>query len=192
MNNPKLIVGLGNPGRRYANSRHNVGFHCIDFLSRKYAISVDRRRFRSKIGSGHIHGTEVLLAKPRTFMNLSGEAVVRLARYFRVPPADLVVIYDDVDLPFGKLRIRERGSAGGHNGMKSIIGHLGTQEFPRIRIGIAPLDEHQQSDLRTPQFVLSDLSNEERNTLTRVMQDVAGAIESLLTEGIAVAMNRYN
>jgi PTH1 family peptidyl-tRNA hydrolase len=187
----KLVVGLGNPGRRYANNRHNIGFRCIDYLAREHGIAVDRRRFQCKIGTGQISGVRVVLAKPRTFMNLSGEAVARLTEYYRAAPSDLVVIYDDLDLPLGRLRIRERGSAGGHNGIKSIISHLGTQEFARIRVGAAPLHERPQ-ELKTPDFVLSDFTREEKAEVADLLPNVASAVECLLTEGVVAAMNRFN
>jgi len=188
----KLVVGLGNPGRRYASNRHNIGFRCVDYLAREHGIAVDRRRFQCKIGTGQIRGVQVVLAKPRTFMNLSGEAVARLTGYYRAAPSDLVVIYDDLDLPLGRLRIRERGGAGGHNGMKSIISQLGTQEFVRVRVGAAPLREHSPDETKTAHFVLSDFTREEKSAVADLLPTVAEAVECLLTEGIAAAMNRFN
>ena len=132
--NTKLIVGLGNPGKLYVNNRHNVGFRCIDFFARKEGILLNQRRSRSRLGVGEVAGTRVILAKPRTFMNLSGQAVAPLLRYYQIQLQGLIVIYDDLDLPLGKIRIREHGGAGGHNGIKSIIGHLGRQDFARIRV----------------------------------------------------------
>ncbi len=188
----KLVVGLGNPGRRYAKSRHNVGFNCIDYIARKHDISLDRRKSRSRIGLGVVEDEKVLLAKPRTFMNLSGEAVVALKNFYHIPLKNIVVIYDDLDIPLGKIRIRERGSAGGHNGMKSISAHLGGQEFPRIRVGIAPLDIEEPRSTKTPKYVLGDFISEEKNTIKDVYPLVASAIECLITEGITAAMNKYN
>ncbi len=186
----KLIVGLGNPGRIYANTRHNAGFRCLDFLAKRHGIPLNQRRARARIGIGEIAGAQVVLAKPRTFMNLSGEAVAALVKQFHVPLSDLSIIYDDIDLPLGKIRIRERGSSGGHKGMESIIARLGSREFPRIRVGIAP--EQVIEGLRTPDFVLSDFSTEEKGITNLVQAKVADAICSILTDGIKAAMNEFN
>ena len=188
----KLIVGLGNPGRRYAANRHNIGFTCVDFLAKKHAISLSQRKFRSLIGAGEVEGIKVLLAKPRTFMNLSGQAVSALMHYYRIDVPDIVVVYDDLDIPLGRMRIRERGSAGGHNGMKSLIAHLGNQDFARIRVGIAPLEGEDQQRTNVPAYVLGEFNSEEKGVIKKVVPEVASAVECLLTEGIATAMNRYN
>ena len=132
----KLIVGLGNPGRIYVNSRHNVGFKCLDFLARRHGIRLSKRRAKSKIGTGEIAGLNVILAKPQTFMNLSGNAVQQLLHFYKIPLDQLLVIVDDLDLDTGKIRTRERGSDGGHRGLRSIAERLGTQDFKRIRIGV--------------------------------------------------------
>ena len=191
----RLIVGLGNPGRRYVNNRHNVGFKCLDFFAREQGISVNRRTAQSKIGTGEVAGVKVILAKPQTFMNQSGSAVAALMHRHNIPTKDILIIYDDLDLPLGKIRIRESGSSGGHKGMKSIIAHLGSQGFPRIRIGIAP----QGSEAGEPSpkvdaigYVLSDFTAEERAVIREVYPKVTAAIRCLLTEGIAAAMNKYN
>ena len=188
----KLIVGLGNPGRRYSRSRHNVGFNCIDYIARKHDIPLDRRKSRSRIGLGLIEGEKVLLAKPRTFMNLSGEAIVALKKFYNTELKDIVIIYDDLDIPIGKIRIREKGSAGGHNGIKSIVAYLGGQEFPRIRVGIAPLELEEPRKTKTPKYVLGDFMSEEKSTIKEVYPTVAAAVECLITEGITAAMNKYN
>lgn len=193
----KLIVGLGNPGRLYANNRHNVGFQCLNWFARSQGISLAQRRARARLGVGEIAGAKVILAKPRTFMNLSGQAVAALVAKFGVSPADLLVIYDDLDLPLGKIRIRQRGGSGGHNGMKSIIAHLGSRDFPRIRVGIAPLQEDEATAIpkeatKTPEYVLSDFTPQEKPVIKEVCAKVADAISCLLTEGIAAAMNKYN
>ena len=190
--NTKLIVGLGNPGKLYVNNRHNVGFRCIDFFARKEGIVLNQRRSRSRLGVGEVAGTRVILAKPRTFMNLSGQAVAPLLRYYQIQLQGLIVTYDDLDLPLGKIRIREHGGAGGHNGIKSIIGHLGRQDFARIRVGIAPLDMPASRETRTPEYVLGDFSSEERATIRDVYPWVAAAIRCLIEEGVAAAMNKYN
>lgn len=186
----KLIVGLGNPGRIYVNSRHNVGFKCLDFLARRHGIRLSKRRAKAKIGSGEIAGLNVVLAKPQTFMNLSGQAVAKLVRNFAIPLSDLIVIYDDLDLPLGNIRIRGRGGAGGHKGMASIISLLGSQEFPRIRVGISPGQDIRA--LKTPDYVLSDFAAEEKAIINELYVKVADAIYCLLSEGIEAAMNRFN
>lgn len=193
----KLIVGLGNPGRIYAESRHNLGFRCVSLLAREHGIEFARRQCKSRVGFGEIGGTKVILAKPQTFMNLSGESVAPLMQYYRLASTDLLVIYDDVDLPIGKIRIREKGGPAGHNGMKSIIQHLGTQEFPRIRVGIGPAESAgganaSARNIRTPDFVLGNFSLEEKAIIAEVCPRVVEAVRVILTEGIGPAMNRYN
>lgn len=191
----KLIVGLGNPGRHYANNRHNVGFKCIDLFAREHGISLTQRGARGKLGTGEVAGTRIMLAKPQTFMNLSGEAVAALVRRYKLSPEDILVIYDDLDLPLGKIRIREKGSSGGHKGLKSIISHLGTQDFPRIRIGIAPLESaagNPPEKVDAVEHVLSDFTEAEKTVMREVYPKVAAAIQRILTEGIAAAMNKYN
>jgi len=187
-----LIVGLGNPGREYAGNRHNVGFRCLDYFARKQGIAFRKCEARSLLGMGDVMKEKIILAKPLTFMNRSGESVAALLRRHRLSPADLLVIYDDLDLPLGKLRIRERGGAGGHNGIKSIINHLGSDEFARIRIGIAPQEEVETRYTRTPEYVLSDFDAEERIMLKETYIRVSDAVNCLVTEGTTAAMNKYN
>jgi peptidyl-tRNA hydrolase, PTH1 family len=191
----KLIIGLGNPGRHYVNNRHNAGFKCVDLFAREHGISLTQRGARSKLGTGEVANTRIVVAKPQTFMNLSGEAISALVRRYKISARDILVIYDDLDLPLGKIRIREKGSSGGHNGLKSIISHLGTQEFPRIKVGIAPAED--SDSVSTPkvdaiEHVLSDFTEAEKNVMQEVYVEVAAAIEYILTEGIAAAMNKYN
>jgi len=191
----KLIVGLGNPGRRYVNNRHNAGFRCLDYFARSQGISTDHRRARSKLGTGEIEGTRVVLAKPGTFMNLSGEAVAAIMRYYRLTAEDLLVIYDDLDLPLGRIRIRERGGSGGHKGMKSIISCLGSQDFPRIRVGIASQEDTADAlskRLDTIEYVLSDFAAEEKSIIREVYPEVADAIVYIIRDGVAAAMNKFN
>jgi len=188
----RLIVGLGNPGREYADSRHNIGFQCLTLFARRHGIPIIERRLRSRIGRGEVGGQSVILAKPHTYMNRSGEAVRALLRHFQLSAPDLLVIYDDLDLPVGKIRLRPRGSAGGHNGVKSIIACLGTEDFPRLRVGIAPEAGDQDGYIRTPGFVLSSFSPQERALITEVRQRVADAVYCVLAEGLEAAMNRYN
>ena len=182
----KLIVGLGNPGRYYANDRHNVGFRCLGHFARKNGIYIKERKSRARLGTGDIAGTKVVLAKPQTFMNLSGQAVGLLVRRFSVSPGDLLVIYDDMDLPLGKVRIRQRGSSAGHKGVESIIASLGSDEFPRIRVGIG----HPEGDVIS--YILKGFTSEEREIVKQVMATVSDAICCILSEGIDAAMNRYN
>ncbi|MFH1486773.1 MAG: aminoacyl-tRNA hydrolase [Chloroflexota bacterium] len=194
----KLIVGLGNPGRAYVHSRHNVGFQCLDHFAKVHQLSFGRRRANSRLATGNINGHQVLLAKPQTFMNRSGTSVGSLVRYLHLPLKDLLVVYDDLNLPLGKIRIRERGSAGGHNGMKSIIAALGgNQEFPRIRIGIGrPLEGEEAASKKAvgdmAHYVLSNFGRGEVDSMRNVWATAADAVLCILSDGIAEAMNRYN
>jgi PTH1 family peptidyl-tRNA hydrolase len=191
----KLIIGLGNPGKAYAGNRHNVGFRCVDFFAREQGIPLRQRKARSQLGVGTVHGVKVALAKPRTFMNLSGDAAVALVRRYRVRADQVLVVYDDLDLSLGKIRIRERGGSGGHKGVASIIARLGSQDFPRLRVGIASRNEGGDADrdeVDVVDYVLSDFTAGERGVLRTVLADVNAAIECLLDEGIAAAMNKYN
>jgi PTH1 family peptidyl-tRNA hydrolase len=183
-----VIVGLGNPGGEYAQTRHNVGFWCVDILAKEHSIALGRRHRTALVGEGVIAGSRVALAKPRTYMNLSGEAVRYLLARYRVSPRQLLVIYDDMDLPLGKLRLRPSGSAGGHNGIKSIIQATGSQEFPRIRIGIGRPAE----GLVGREHVLGHMSSEERKAAEDAVRRAAEAVAFILTEGIEAAMNRFN
>lgn len=184
----KVIVGLGNPGDRYRNTRHNVGFHCVDLMARRWGIDVKERRAKAVLGRGRFGERDVVLAKPRTFMNRSGEAINYLVARFGVKPADIVVIYDEMDLPVGRIRIRPGGSPAGHNGIRSIIGEIHTQNFPRVRVGIG------QPDMKGGQVshVLNRFTDEEAPEIGDAIQRVADAMECLLEENITVAMNRFN
>jgi len=184
----KIIVGLGNPGDRYRNTRHNVGFHCIDLLARRWGIDVKERRAKAVLGRGRFQDREVVLAKPRTFMNCSGEAINYLVARFGAKPADIVVIYDEMDLPVGRIRIRPGGSSAGHNGIRSIIGELHTQNFPRVRVGIGPPETHGGQ----VSHVLNRFTDEEAGDISDAIQRVADAMECLVEENITVAMNRFN
>jgi len=183
----KLIVGLGNPGRPYAANRHNVGFRCLDYLARVHGLSFVRDQAKADLASGRIATLRVLLAKPRTYMNLSGQAVRRLARFYKIAPQDILVIYDDLDLPLGVIRLRPEGGSGGHKGMKSIIESLGTEAFPRLRIGIGRPPDEDVVD-----YVLSDFTPDEEIAVENAYERVVAAVECFLTEGIAAAMNGYN
>lgn len=184
-----LIVGLGNPGTTYAHTRHNIGFDAIDLLAHRHGLEIRGKRAQSLIGEGQIAGQRVALVKPQTYMNLSGQAVSALRSWYKIDLArDLLVIYDDMDLPFGRLRFRERGSAGTHNGMRSIIAQLGSSEFPRLRVGIDQAPGHQDA----ASYVLSRFSKEEAAELPDLLGRVADAVELVVREGLTVAMNRYN
>jgi len=183
----KLIVGLGNPGRKYAGNRHNVGFQCLDRLAEAWGLSFSKRKHKALLAQGEIAGLETTLAKPQTFMNLSGEAVVRLARFYKLPPEGVLVIYDDLDLPLGKIRLRPEGGSGGHRGMSSIIEHLGTGGFPRLRVGIGRPTRGDPVN-----YVLSDFAPDERMAIEEAYERAVSAIELWLAEGIEAAMNRYN
>lgn len=185
----KLIVGLGNPGIQYQFTPHNLGFLAIDALAEMYGAHVSNRRGQAVTGKALIANHEVLLAKPETFMNLSGFAVRGLVDDTGCEPErDLIVIYDELDLPFGMIRVRERGSAGGHNGIKSIIGALGTQEFLRIRLGIGP--EHKPRDGAS--YVLSQLKKSQYDAVDQMLDMAAEAVKVILSEGPAAAMSRFN
>lgn len=185
----KLIAGLGNPGPRYADSRHNVGFRVVDELARRWAVDVSRydRHFEGLVGQAHRSGQPVLLLKPSTYMNLSGQSVAAVWRYYRLGTADLLVVMDDLDLPLGHLRLRAVGSAGGHKGMEDVIRHLGTQNVPRLRIGISKVDRRA-----TVEYVLSTFTAEERPVIEAAIARAADAAECWLTRGIAAAMNEFN
>ena len=182
----KLIVGLGNPGKDYEGTRHNVGYMAIDVLAKRHHIFVKARRNRAQVGEGTIGDEKVILAKPLTFVNLSGEAVSGLIRRYRLNLEDVIVITDDVNLPVGRLRVRASGSAGGHKGLKSIILSLGTQDFVRIRIGIGAPDRGMVD------YVLSRFTREERPIIKQAVTRAADAVEAILTSGIEQAMNEFN
>lgn len=185
----KLIIGLGNPGREYHWTRHNLGFLLLDELAREHRIPLDRRGLKSVYGRGRIARGEVLLAKPQTYMNLSGEAVQRLLHFFKIPPQELIVLHDDLDLPWGKIRIRIGGSPGGHRGILSIHETIGTEAFIRLKIGIGrpPTPGRDPAD-----YVLDALPEEEKETLKAVLRRGAEAVTTLLSRGPQEAMNRFH
>ncbi len=184
----RVIIGLGNPGRDYARNRHNVGFRCVNQLARKHGISLGQRNCQAQHGTGRIEGAEVVLAKPRTFMNLSGRSAGLLLRRFRAAPADLVVIHDDLDLALGRIRLYSNGGSGGHKGIESIVAALGSRDFLRVRVGIGrPLSETDAVD-----YVLGDFSPSELAVVEEAVVRVGEAVSCLLKEGMAAAMNRYN
>jgi PTH1 family peptidyl-tRNA hydrolase len=185
----KLVVGLGNPGRAYRWTRHNMGFWLIDRLAKERGIELSRRAFLSLYGRGKIEKEEVILAKPLTYMNLSGEAVGRLLRFFKVPPENLVVLQDDLDLPLGKIRIRLRGGHGGHQGVKSITEALGDDGFVRLKVGIGRPSDRRQDPA---DYVLEPLSGEEKEDFKAAVDGGLKALEALLREGPQAAMEKFH
>lgn len=184
-----IIIGLGNPTAQYEGTRHNVGFDVIDRLAEKYNIAVDTKKHRAYIGKGMIDGQKVILTKPQTYMNLSGESVRELAEYYKVDPEqEILVIYDDISLDVGQLRIRKKGSAGGHNGIKNIIAHLGTQVFPRIKVGVG--EKPKNYDLAD--YVLGHFSKAEREQMEAGYDRAAEAVRLILAGETDAAMNQYN
>ena len=184
-----LVVGLGNPGDQYENTRHNAGFRVVDELADRGDFPVQRLKFHALTNTAVIGGQGVLVMKPVTYMNLSGEAVGEAARFYKLPPDHVLVISDDVDLPLGKLRLRKGGSAGGHNGLKSIIQHLGTDQFPRVKIGVGakPHPDYDMAD-----WVLSKFAGEDLKTITEAVKKAADAVECYIEDGPDRAMNRFN
>lgn len=184
-----IIVGLGNPSKEYEGTRHNAGFEVIDRIADKYNISVDAKKHRALIGKGIVGGQKVILAKPQTFMNLSGESVRSLLDYYKVDEEqELIVIYDDISLDNGQIRIRAKGSAGGHNGIKNIIAHLGGQVFPRVKVGVG--EKPPKYDLAD--YVLGHFSKEEQELMDEGYDHAVHAVEMILEGDISAAMNEYN
>ena len=184
-----IIAGLGNPTEKYDKTRHNVGFDCIDYLAKKYQIDVKEQKCKALVGSGYIEGQKVLLVKPQTYMNLSGEAIGALIRFYKLDPEeDLLVIYDDISLAPGNLRIRKKGSAGGHNGIKSIIAHVGTQNFTRIKIGVG----EKPKDWDLADHVLGRFNKEDRALVEEAIDNGAKASALIVTGDVDGAMNQYN
>jgi len=184
-----IIVGLGNPGRQYAHTRHNVGFDTVDILADRYNINVDGKKHKALYGKGFIENQKVILAKPRTFMNLSGESVRELIDFYKIDEKEeLIVIYDDISLEPGQLRLRTKGSAGGHNGIKSLISHLGGQEFKRVKVGVG--EKPRGYDLAD--YVLSRFSKSERELVEEALERAADSVIKMITGSMEAAMNEYN
>nr|WP_142398848.1 aminoacyl-tRNA hydrolase [Bacillus thuringiensis] len=184
----KLIVGLGNPGREYELTRHNVGFMAIDELAKRWNISLNEQKFKGVFGAGFVNGEKVILLKPLTYMNLSGESIRPLMDYYKIDVEDFVVMYDDLDIPVGKLRLRMKGSAGGHNGVKSTISHLGTQEFQRIRMGI----DRPKNGMKVVDYVLGRFTSEEIPDVNHSIEKAADACEEWLNKPFLQIMNTFN
>ncbi len=192
---PQLIVGLGNPEPKYDRTRHNIGFNAVDALAQSWQISLsENRKFQSIFGEGsRPRGQKIRLLKPLTYMNLSGQAIRAATDWYKIPPQSVLVVYDDMDLPIGKIRMRLSGSAGGHNGMKSTISHLGTDKFPRLRIGIGkPQNELSKNEKDTISFVLGKFSSDESQLLEKVLKLVREAVELSLHQGVEKSMSLYN
>ncbi len=183
----KLIVGLGNPDKEYENTRHNVGFMVIDRLADFFQVSVSINKFKGQYTKFKYKGEDIILLKPMTYMNNSGESVIQVMNYFKIDVQDLLVIYDDMDMPTGKLRLRQCGSSGGHNGMKSIIQHVGTQTFQRIRVGI---DKHPR--MQVVDYVLGHFSKTEQPLINEGIENAVKAVEIFLDKGFVAAMNAFN
>lgn len=184
-----LIVGLGNPGKQYAHTRHNCGFRALDVIAQKLGCRIDKGKFQGLYGQVTYGGGKLFLLKPQTFMNLSGRSVLQLSAYYNVPPQRIIVLFDDISLPPGRLRIRGDGSAGGHNGIKSIIQELGSQEFPRVKIGVGA-KPHPEQDLAD--WVLSTFSAAEEKNLQFALENAADAALCIIDKGIYEAANRFN
>lgn len=182
-----VIVGLGNPGRAYENTRHNVGFKAVDLLAEGHQIKLNKIKHKALVGEGFISGQKVLLVKPQTYMNLSGQSVREVLEYYKIDPENLLVLYDDIDIPSGRIRIRKKGSAGTHNGMRSIIYDIRTDQFPRIRIGIG-----RETPMDLKDFVLSGFSGDEKSAVEDAIRRAADGVVCYLEKGIERAMGEYN
>ena len=184
-----LVAGLGNPGKQYEGTRHNAGFAALEALAEKLDVRVDRIRFKSFFGEGRIGDKKVLLLMPQTFMNNSGEVVGQAARFYQIPPERIVVVFDDISLPVGRIRVRAEGSAGGHNGLKSIIAHLNSQAFPRVKVGVG---EKPHPDYDLAAWVLSRFTPQEKTKLDPALDNAAQAAVTLLSKGFQAAASQFN
>lgn len=184
-----LIVGLGNPGKEYEHTRHNCGFMAVDLLANKLGCKIDKGKFQGLYGQTTYKGTKLFLLKPLTYMNLSGRSILQLSAYYKIPPANIIVLFDDISLEPGRLRIRGDGSAGGHNGIKSIIQELGSQDFPRVKIGVGGKPNAQQ-DLAD--WVLSGFDSNDKKALDFALQNAGDAALCIIEKGVQDAANRYN
>ncbi|MBR7072879.1 MAG: aminoacyl-tRNA hydrolase [Eubacterium sp.] len=184
-----IIAGLGNPGPKYADTRHNAGFKAVDLLAEKHGFEFKRLKFHAMIANEVIGGKRCLVMKPQTMMNLSGEAVIEAANYYNIPDEKIIIIFDDVSLDVGKIRVRRKGSAGGHNGIKSIISCLGSEEFPRIKIGVG---KRPAADYDMVDWVLGEIPKDKIKDFNDSLQSAVGAVEAILCEDIDSAMNKFN
>lgn len=184
-----IIAGLGNPTKQYEKTRHNAGFEVIDYLSEKYQIPVKQAGYKALYGSGYIEGQKVILLKPQTYMNLSGESIRACIDFYKIDPEEeLIVIYDDISLAPGQLRVRKKGSAGGHNGIKNIILHLGDQKFPRVRVGVG----EKPAEYNLADYVLGHYSQEDRKLMEEAFKEASDAVVTILKDGTDAAMNQFN
>lgn len=181
-----LIVGLGNPGKEYEKTRHNVGFDAVDIIAKEYNIDINRIKFKGVYGDGKIGDEKVMLLKPATYMNLSGESVLEVAQFYKIPSENIIIIYDDISLEVGRMRIRRKGSAGGHNGIKSIIQNLSSDEFPRIKVGVG------EPKVDLVKHVLGRFMDEDRDKIEEVFKAVTKAVECIVNNGVDTAMNQFN
>ena len=181
-----IIAGLGNPGSKYENTRHNMGFKAIDARASEFGMEVNRAKFKGLIGEGRIGSEKVILLKPQTYMNLSGQSVREIMNFYKIPEENLIVIYDDFDLPIGSIRVRKSGGPGTHNGMKSVVQELGSRKFPRVRVGIG------SSDGSTIQFVIGKVGKDEQQILNEAAEAAASAAADIIRIGIENAMNIHN
>lgn len=192
----KLIAGLGNPGGKYERSRHNLGFICVNYLANQYKIKLNKSQSKARTGTGSIRGEEVILARPQTFMNLSGQSIKPLMNKFHLAPEDIIIIHDDLDLPVGKIRVKLGGGSGGHNGISSIMTEIRSRDFNRIRIGIGRPPAFRNADSvfedDVIDYVLGLFSPEEKEAIEKAIPQAAEAIISLITEGLNATMNRFN
>ena len=184
-----LVVGLGNPGSKYENTRHNMGFLALDLLAEKEKLTFNKLRFKAWTATAELGGEKVLLMKPQTYMNLSGESVGEAARFYKIPPEHVLVISDDISIGTGKLRIRPNGSAGGHNGLKSIIQHLGSDRFPRIKVGVGS-PQHAEHDI--VDWVIGKPMGEDAKVLRQTLEKAADAVSAVISQGPEKAMNKFN
>lgn len=183
-----VVVGLGNKGKKYDITRHNIGFEVVDEFARQHQIKLTKTKFKAVIGEGHIYGEKVIVVKPQTYMNLSGESVMKILDFYDLPLDNLIVVYDDIDLDTGKLRIRKKGSGGSHNGMRNIIYLLKKDAFPRVRVGVGrPSNGQNLAD-----YVLSRFTKDEQKLLIPIVEDAVSAIETIIKDDTDLAMNRYN
>lgn len=183
-----VVVGLGNPGKDYSNTRHNIGFNTLDLIAKRNNININKIKFQSVYGEGNISGEKILLVKPQTYMNNSGITVRDISQYYKVPMENIIVVVDDIDIDFSAVKIRAKGSAGSHNGLKSIISNIQGEDFPRVKVGIGK--KHENQDLAD--FVLSRFSRAEQTDIDMSFVIAAEAVESIIKDGIDAAMNKYN
>lgn len=183
-----VILGIGNPGRQYENTRHNIGFISLDFLAASWNIKMNKIKYKALVGEGTLGSEKVLLVKPQTYVNLSGESVAEIMSFYKLPPENLIVIYDDINLDTGRIRIRPRGSDGGHNGMKSILYHLKSDNFPRIRLGVGM----KPPGYDLADWVLSKFTEEEIKIMAKAVEKVPDMAEEIIQNGMSSAMNRFN